>query len=89
MIIGRHRSSTNSGTSSTFAPEQLVVTALLEPYVSITGDAYNYSVNISDAYLAVFDGRPRRAGRSEQATEFSAPIGLWSCRTRVPAGRKT
>ncbi|MFC4947521.1 PP2C family protein-serine/threonine phosphatase [Pseudonocardia sp. GCM10023141] len=40
----------------TFATEGLVVTALLEPYDRVAGDAYDYSVNTDDAYLAVFDG---------------------------------
>jgi hypothetical protein len=40
----------------TFATERLVVTALLEPHDRVAGDAYDYSVNVSDAYLAVFDG---------------------------------
>jgi hypothetical protein len=52
----------------TFATEQLLVTALLEPYDSIAGDAYDYSVNIGDAYLAVFDG----VGHDLQAGQTTA-----------------
>jgi serine phosphatase RsbU (regulator of sigma subunit) len=40
----------------TFATDHLVVTALLEPWDRVAGDAYDYAVNADDAYLAVFDG---------------------------------
>jgi serine/threonine protein phosphatase PrpC len=40
----------------TFATERLVVTALLEPWDKVAGDAYDYAVNAGDAFFAVFDG---------------------------------
>jgi serine phosphatase RsbU (regulator of sigma subunit) len=40
----------------TFATDRLVVTALLEPWDRVAGDAYDYAVNADDAYIAVFDG---------------------------------
>jgi hypothetical protein len=40
----------------TFATNRLVVTALLEPWDRVAGDAYDYAVNADDAFLAVFDG---------------------------------
>jgi hypothetical protein len=40
----------------TFATDRLVVTATLEPWDRVAGDAYDYAVNASDAYVAVFDG---------------------------------
>jgi Stage II sporulation protein E (SpoIIE) len=40
----------------TFATDRLVVTALLEPWDRVAGDAYDYAVNVGDAYVAVFDG---------------------------------
>ena len=40
----------------TVATEQLVLTALLEPWDRVAGDAYDYAVNAHDAFLAVFDG---------------------------------
>ena len=47
---------------------QLVVTALLEPHDKVAGDAYDYSVNVGDAYLAVFDG----VGHDLQAGQTTA-----------------
>ena len=52
----------------TFATEQLVVTALLEPWDRVAGDAYDYSVNAGDAFFAVFDG----AGHDLQAGHDTA-----------------
>jgi hypothetical protein len=52
----------------TFATEQLVVAALLEPHDKVAGDAYDYSVNVGDAYLAVFDG----VGHDLQAGQTTA-----------------
>jgi serine/threonine protein phosphatase PrpC len=52
----------------TFATEQLVVTALLEPWDRIAGDAYDYSVDADDAFFAVFDG----AGHDLQAGHSTA-----------------
>ena len=52
----------------TFATERLVVTALLEPHDKVAGDAYDYSVNVGDAYLAVFDG----VGHDLQAGQTTA-----------------
>jgi serine phosphatase RsbU (regulator of sigma subunit) len=40
----------------TFATDRLVVTALLEPWNRVAGDAYDYAVNAGDAFFAVFDG---------------------------------
>ncbi|GAA4922972.1 stage II sporulation protein E [Actinomycetospora succinea] len=40
----------------TFATENVVVTALLEPYDQVAGDAYDYVVDAGTAYVAVFDG---------------------------------
>src|SRR5215213_504446 len=40
----------------TFASDRLVVTALLEPWDRVAGDAYDYAVNAGDAFFAVFDG---------------------------------
>ena len=40
----------------TFATDRLVVTALLEPWDRVAGDAYDYAVNAEDAFFAVFDG---------------------------------
>jgi hypothetical protein len=40
----------------TFATDRLVVTALLEPWDHVAGDAYDYAVNAEDAFFAVFDG---------------------------------
>ena len=40
----------------TFASDRLVVTALLEPWNRVAGDAYDYAVNAGDAFFAVFDG---------------------------------
>jgi serine phosphatase RsbU (regulator of sigma subunit) len=47
----------------TFATDGLVVTALLEPWDQVAGDAYDYAVNAGDAFFAVFDG----AGHDLQA----------------------
>jgi serine phosphatase RsbU (regulator of sigma subunit) len=47
----------------TFAADGLVVTALLEPWDRVAGDAYDYAVNAADAFFAVFDG----AGHDLQA----------------------
>ena len=52
----------------TFATEQLVVTALLEPWDRVGGDAYDYSVDAGDAFFAVFDG----AGHDLQAGRDTA-----------------
>ncbi|MGH4018883.1 MAG: PP2C family protein-serine/threonine phosphatase [Pseudonocardiaceae bacterium] len=40
----------------TFASDQLVLTALLEPYDRIGGDAFDYAVDDAVASFAVFDG---------------------------------
>jgi hypothetical protein len=40
----------------TFATMDVVVTALLEPYDRVAGDAYDYVVDAHHAYVAVFDG---------------------------------
>jgi hypothetical protein len=40
----------------TFATDRFVVTALLEPWDRVAGDAYDYAVNAGDAFFAVFDG---------------------------------
>ncbi len=52
----------------TFATDRLVVTALLEPWDRIAGDAYDYAVNAGEAFLAVFDG----AGHDLQAGRDTA-----------------
>ena len=52
----------------TFATDRLVVTALLEPWDRVAGDAYDYSVNAGDAFFAVFDG----AGHDLQAGHDTA-----------------
>lgn len=52
----------------TFATDQLVVTALLEPYDRVAGDAYDYAVDSGNAYLAVFDG----VGHDLQAGQITA-----------------
>ncbi|WP_245585791.1 PP2C family protein-serine/threonine phosphatase [Pseudonocardia asaccharolytica] len=40
----------------TFATEQVVITALLEPHDRVAGDAYDYAVDSNAVELAVFDG---------------------------------
>jgi serine phosphatase RsbU (regulator of sigma subunit) len=40
----------------TFATQEIVVTALLEPSYQVAGDAYDYSVDAHMVHLAVFDG---------------------------------
>ena len=40
----------------TFATDRVVVSALLEPYDRVAGDAYDYAVDSGIVYLAVFDG---------------------------------
>lgn len=40
----------------TVATESVVVSALLEPYDQVAGDAYDYAVDSGIVYLAVFDG---------------------------------
>jgi hypothetical protein len=40
----------------TFATEQVVVSALLEPHDEVAGDAYDYAVDAHTVDLAVFDG---------------------------------
>ncbi len=40
----------------TFATDRLVVTALLEPWDRVAGDAYDYAMDGDDTFLAVFDG---------------------------------
>jgi serine phosphatase RsbU (regulator of sigma subunit) len=45
-----------------------VVTALLEPWDKVAGDAYDYAVNAEDAFFAVFDG----AGHDLQAGHDTA-----------------
>ncbi|WP_232667663.1 PP2C family protein-serine/threonine phosphatase [Pseudonocardia sp. TRM90224] len=52
----------------TFATPQLVVTALVEPHDRVAGDAYDYSVNADDAFLAVYDG----VGHDLQAGQTTA-----------------
>jgi hypothetical protein len=52
----------------TFASDQLVVTALLEPWDRVAGDAYDYAVSADDASFAVFDG----AGHDLQAGHDTA-----------------
>jgi hypothetical protein len=52
----------------TFATDRLVVTALLEPWDRVAGDAYDYAVNADDAFFAVFDG----AGHDLQAGHDTA-----------------
>jgi stage II sporulation SpoE-like protein len=52
----------------TFATDRLVVTALLEPWDKVAGDAYDYAVNAEDAFFAVFDG----AGHDLQAGHDTA-----------------
>ncbi|MGH3943361.1 MAG: PP2C family protein-serine/threonine phosphatase [Pseudonocardiaceae bacterium] len=52
----------------TFATDHLVLTALLEPYDQVAGDAYDYAVDTSNAYLAVFDG----VGHDLQAGQTTA-----------------
>lgn len=39
----------------TFATEQVLVTALLEPYDQVAGDAYDYAADSNTMHLAVFD----------------------------------
>lgn len=52
----------------TFATDHLVLTALLEPYDQVAGDAYDYAVDTGNAYLAVFDG----VGHDLQAGQTTA-----------------
>jgi hypothetical protein len=40
----------------TFATDRVVVSALLEPYDRVAGDAYDYAVDSGVAYVAIFDG---------------------------------
>lgn len=49
----------------TFATERLVLTALLEPWDRVAGDAFDYAVDAAGAYLGVFDGvgHDMRAGQ--------------------------
>jgi hypothetical protein len=76
------------------------VTALLEPWDQVAGDAYDYAVNAGDAFFAVFDGadhdlqagirRPagaRRAvgqGAHEPATDAARGAGMPSDRLGAP-----
>lgn len=48
----------------TFACDQLTVTAVMEPYHAVGGDGYDYAVNNSHAYIAIFDamGHDMHAG---------------------------
>ncbi|WP_307867844.1 PP2C family protein-serine/threonine phosphatase [Umezawaea beigongshangensis] len=48
----------------TFATPRVVVTAVVEPYAEVGGDAYDYAVDGDRAYVAVFDamGHDTRAG---------------------------
>jgi serine phosphatase RsbU (regulator of sigma subunit) len=57
-----------------------VVTALLEPWDRVAGDAYDYAVNANDAVFAVFDGvgHDLRAGH-DTALAITA-IRLARCR---------
>ena len=47
----------------TLATDQLVVTALLEPWDRVAGDGYDFAITADNAFLAVFDG----AGHDLQA----------------------
>lgn len=40
----------------TFATDRLVITAVLEPFHRIGGDAFDYSMDHTGVYLAIFDG---------------------------------
>ena len=66
----------------TFATPKLVVTALLEPHDSVAGDAYDYSVNVGEAYLAVFDG----VGHDLQAGQTTA-LAVTAVRNARRAGQ--
>ena len=48
----------------TFACDQLTVTAVMEPYHSVGGDAYDYSIDNGRAHVSIFDatGHDMRAG---------------------------
>ena len=48
----------------TFASEELVISALLEPHERVGGDAFDYSVDPGSAFVAIFDavGHDMRAG---------------------------
>nr|MDQ3989837.1 hypothetical protein [Actinomycetota bacterium] len=39
----------------TFATEQLVVSAVLEPYDRVGGDGFDYAVDLSHAFFAIYD----------------------------------
>ena len=61
----------------TFATDQLVLTALLEPWDRVAGDAYDYAVNARDAFLAVFDGvgHDLRAGQDTAVAITAIRLG--------------
>ena len=45
-----------AGAATDVRTEKVVVSALLEPYDQVAGDAYDYAVDGGIVYLAVFDG---------------------------------
>ncbi|WP_214366195.1 PP2C family protein-serine/threonine phosphatase [Pseudonocardia sp. H11422] len=65
----------------TFATQELVVTALLEPHDHVAGDAYDYAVDSHTANLAVFDG----LGHDLPATQITA-LALTAIRNARRAG---
>ena len=54
----------------TFATEQLVVSAVLEPYERIGGDGFDYAVDLSHAFFAIYDavGHDIQAGLTAALT---------------------
>jgi len=54
----------------TFATEQLVVSAVLEPYDHIGGDGFDYAVDLSHAFFAIYDavGHDIQAGLTTALT---------------------
>lgn len=54
----------------TFATEQLVVSAVLEPYDRIGGDGFDYAVDLSHAFFAIYDavGHDIQAGLTTALT---------------------
>jgi hypothetical protein len=66
----------------TFACPQLVVTAVMEPYNHVGGDAYDYAVDAPCAHVAVFD-----ATGHDIAAGLTSTLALAATRNARRAGR--
>ncbi len=65
----------------TMATESVVITAILEPYDQVAGDAYDYAVDSDVATLAVYDG----LGHDLAATQLTA-LAMTAIRNARRAG---